>query len=224
MSTSRTTAPTTRLGAAVAVLLALAVLVAALQAITPDRAGAAEERVSPRIPAGFPLDAGLTDWGPEGFRRGPSNQVKGLPLDPCGEASWKPQRWVARMAVRNYFAESLDVRELVTFSSASRAVRVMAGIRADLRTCPRLTGEPGARTTVHRYGFTTGYDDVLWSLTQRNGSIGGYVAQLTRVGSAILLNYNAGDYVGRPVGGARQMNRDSREFAPRMCRWTAAGC
>ncbi len=70
-----------------------------------------------------------------------------------------------------------------------------------------------------------GYDDVIWSVTARNGQPGGYVVQAVRVGSAILVSQDSGEYSRGTTGfGARALNRDDRAFAPRLCRWTLAGC
>lgn len=182
--------------------------------------------VSPAIPRDFPLDAGLTDYsGDGGARMGPSSNLRGLELDPCGPISWTPVRWADRLVVLNTGPETLQVRELLTFGSADRAARVVNRIRSDLRRCPGLTRDDGGRrSAVALYAVTTGYDDVTWSVTARDGSVGGYVAQAMRVGSAVLLNFDYGEYSGRPRFGARVLNRNSREFAPRLCRWTVTGC
>lgn len=182
--------------------------------------------VSPRIPADFALDEGLRDHGGDGGQRGPSEAVRGLRLDPCAEVSWKPKRRSDRLAVRSFGPESLQVRELLTFGSAARAARVVEGVRADLAGCPdNAVDSSGQRTRVRVFGLTTGYDDVLWSVTAADDQLGGYLAQVVRVGKAVVINYDAGEYsrtTTRP--GARALNRNSQDFGPSMCRWTKAGC
>lgn len=208
-------------------LLAAGALHVTPVAVGPALAGSAGgDGVSSKIPSDFALDDGLRDHGSDGGQRGPSKKVRGLRLDPCGDVSWKPKRRSDRMAVRSFGPESLQVRELLTFRSADRAARVVAGVRADLAGCPDDTTDSHDRATrVKVFGLTTGYDDVLWSVTAADDQIGGYIAQVMRVGKAVMLNYDAGEYsrtTTRP--GARALNRNSQEFAPLMCRWTAAGC
>ncbi|MGA8845351.1 MAG: hypothetical protein WB471_01915 [Nocardioides sp.] len=182
--------------------------------------------ISPRIPADFALDEGLRDHGGDGGQRGPSEAVRGLRLDPCAGVSWKPKRRSDRLAVRSFGPESLQVRELLTFRSAARAARVVSRVRSDLAGCGEDTVDSsGRRTQVRVFGLTTGYDDVLWSVTAADDQIGGYLAQVMRVGKAVLLNYDAGEYSRTSTHpGARSLNRNSRDFGPSMCRWTTAGC
>lgn len=210
---------------AVGLLTAGAFLLPSLHA-APTAAVSGGSGVSPEIPRDFALDHGLRDHGSDGGRRGPSKQVRGLHLDPCGDVSWKPKRRSDRMAVRNFGPESLQVRELLTFRGASRAARVVARVRDDLAGCPDGTVDSSDQATrVKVFGLTTGWDDVVWSVTAADEQIGGYVAQVMRVGKAVVLNYDAGEYsrtTTRP--GARALNRDSQDFAPLLCRWTAAGC
>ena len=209
-----------------AALFAAGVLLVTPLAAAPVLASGAHDEVSPTIPRGFPLDDGITDHGADGGQRGPSKQLRGLRLAPCGDVSWKPKRRSDRMAVRSFGPESLQVRELLTFRSAQRAARVVAGVRDDLATCPEDTADAYDRPSqVKVFRLTTGYDDVLWSVTAADEQIGGYIAQVMRVGTAVVLNYDAGEYsrtTTRP--GARALNRNSQEFAPQLCRWTAAGC
>ncbi len=185
--------------------------------------------VSNKIPRGFDLDDGLVDYGSDGTRRGPSKRIRGLELSPCFALSWKPERWKQRMAVVNSGPETQQVRELLTFGSAQRAAKVVAGIRADLESCPPDTVDSvGQPSKVTVYDVTTGYDDVIWSVTAKRaaqtGRLGGSFAQVMRVGKAVVLNYDAGEYGGPSRAAARSLNRDSQELAPLMCRWTAAGC
>lgn len=211
---------------AAGLLTAAALLAAPLQAGPSQAETAAADQVSPKIPRGFDLDDGLVDHGSDGSRRGPSKRLRGARLDPCGDVAWKPKRWSDRMAVRNNGPETQQIRELLTFGSAQRAARVVARVRADLTSCPDDTVDSyGQATRVKVFRLTTGYDDVLWSVTAADDQIGGYVAQVMRVGKAVVLNYDSGEYSRtstRP--GARALNRDSQELAPLMCRWTAAGC
>jgi hypothetical protein len=213
-------------------ILAGALSAAALLAVplqpSPAAARSADD-VSPQIPRGFALDAGMTDHGADGDRHGPSKRVRGLELDPCGATVWKPGTWRQRMAVRNSGPETLQVRELLTFGTATRAARVVARIRTDLESCPRDTIDAvGHPSRVKVYPVTTGYDDVVWSVTARRayetGRLGGYVAQVVRVGTAVVLNYDHGEYGGPSRGAAEALTTDSQELAPRLCRWTVAGC
>ena len=221
-----TAQPTTRLIAA-AFLTAAALSATPLQP-SPAAASSADD-VSPRIPRSFALDAGLVDYGSDGSRKGPSKRIRGLELDPCGPTSWKPRKWRQRMAVRNNGPETQQVRELLTFGTATRAATVVAAIRADLGSCPDDTVDPvGYPSRVKVYRQTTGYDDVLWSVTARRaaatGRLGGYFAQVVRVGKAVVLNYDYGEYGGPSRAAASALNTDSQELAPTLCRWTAAGC
>lgn len=212
---------------AAAVVTATALLAAPLQVGAAQAASAAPAaKVSANIPRGFDLDAGFIDYGADGSQQGPSKRLRGLRLAPCLTVSWKPERWNDRMAVRNSGPETQQVRELLTFTTARRAARVVAHVRDDLRTCPDGGVDAGGRpTTVKHYrAIGTGYDDVLWSVTAGEGQIGGYVAQVMRVGKAVVLNYDAGEYSGVPRRGAKYLNRGSQELAPKLCRWTVAGC
>ena len=133
------------------------------------------------------------------------------------------------MVVRNNGPETQQVRELLTFGTAERAARALAAIRSDLEDCPRDTVDPvGYPSRVKVYDVTTGYDDVIWSVTARRalatGRLGGYFAQVVRVGRAVVLNYDYGEFGGPSREAAEALNNNSHEFAPIMCRWTAAGC
>ncbi|MEN8672724.1 hypothetical protein [Nocardioides sp.] len=212
---------------AAATLTTAALALAPLQAPGAEAAGSGS--VSPRIPSGFALDEGLVDYGTDGNRKGPSKRIRGLELTPCFETTWKPPKWRQRMAVRNNGPETQQVRELLTFGTAKRATKVVARIRAGLETCPDDTVDPfGNPSRVKVYDVTTGYDDVLWSVTAKHarqtGRLGGYFAQVMRVGKAVVLNYDYGEYGGTSRGAARVLNTDSQELAPSLCRWTVAGC
>lgn len=231
MSTQRTTRTI-----AAAFVTAAALSAAPLQAspATADGASSADRAtdagtVSNRIPRGFDLDAGLPDYGSDGHRNGPSKRIRGLELDPCFDIAWKPERWKQRMAVRNSGPEALEVRELLTFGTAQRAAKVVAHIRDGLTGCPSETVDRfGNPTRVKVYRVTTGYDDVTWSVTgkraRQTGLLGGYFAQVMRVGKAVVLNYDYGEYGGTSRGAAKVLSTNSQEFAPLMCRWTRAGC
>lgn len=209
---------------AAACVTTAALLAAPLQA-SPAHAQSAPEKVSPKIPRGFDLDDGFVDYGSDGSQQGPSKRIRGLHLDPCFAVSWKPGRWKDRMVARNNGPETEQVRELLTFGKAQRAAKVVDRIRSDLANCPDGTTDDGGRpSTVKVYHVTTGYDDAIWSVTAGKGQIGGYIAQVMRVGTAVVLNYDSGEYSGKPRGGARALNRDSQELAPLLCRWTVAGC
>lgn len=214
---------------AAASLMSAALTLTSLQASLASAATVDSASVGARIPRGFDLDEGLEDYGSDGSREGPSKRIRGLELDPCNTISWKPRGWSHRMVVRNNGPETQQIRELLTFTTAERAARAVAAIRTDLENCPRDTVDPvGYPSRVKVYDVSTGYDDVLWSVTARRaivtGRLGGYFAQVLRVGTAVVLNYAHGEYGGPSRGAAEALSSNSREFAPLMCRWTQAGC
>lgn len=206
-----------------------ALILTPLQASLASASAVDSHSVSSEIPRGFGLDEGLEDYGSDGGRIGPSKRIRGLELDPCNAISWKPRGWSQRMVVRNNGPETQQIRELLTFTKPERAARAVAAIRTDLEDCPGDTVDPvGYASRVKVYDVTTGYDDVLWSVTARRaiatGRLGGYFAQVVRVGKAVVLNYDYGEFGGPSRAAAEALNSNSQEFAPMMCRWTQAGC
>ena len=130
---------------------------------------------------------------------------------------------VQRLAARETGIEYLETRELFTFPTADEASESVTQVREAVDACPRMEGES--------YGYTTkvlegpeGYDSFTWG-SFADESLDGGVFQITRVGSAVLVLYAAGETSEaslQPV--ADNLTPATLDLAPELCLWTEDGC
>lgn len=176
------------------------------------------------IPADFPLAQGM-DADPEGGELlGPDRSVDGAPVvDVCGTQVWAPDLVTERLAVRETGIEYLETRELYTFPTADEASESVTQVREAVTSCPQMEGES--------YGFTTrtlegpeGYDSFTWGYFADEG-LDGAAYQLTRVGSAVLVQYATGEMSEQSLQPtADNLTQASLSLAPEMCVFTEDGC
>jgi hypothetical protein len=194
--------------------------------ITPDPENSAAPPVEEgvvAIPADFPLAEGMDETA-ESDVEGPAANVEAAPLvDVCGTDVWAPSGVVQRLAARETGPEYVESRELATFITADEPADSLTQVRDAVSSCPRMQGES--------YGYTTkildgpeGYDSFTWGW-YADESLDGGVFQLTRVGSAVLVLYAAGESSEsslQPV--ADELTEVTLSLTPEMCLFTEDGC
>jgi hypothetical protein len=175
------------------------------------------------IPDDFPLAQGLDETA-ESDVTGPDFDVEaGRVFDVCGTEIWSSNAPVDRLAVRETGIEYLETRELDTYVTADEPIEHVTDVRDTVRDCDRIEGES--------YGYTVkvlegpeGYDSVTWGAFADEGLDGG-VYQITRVGSAVLVLYAAGEMSQSSLQEvADDMTQQTLELAPEMCVFTEDGC
>lgn len=175
------------------------------------------------IPEDFPLADGL-DETEESDVTGPSADAEaGRVFDVCGTDIWSPDGLTDRLAVRETGIEYLEARELDVFPTSDEPAESVTLVREAVRDCARIEGES--------YGYTVkvldgpeGYDSVTWGAFADEGLDGG-VYQITRVGSAVLVLYSAGEMSETSLQQvADDMTTTTLELAPEMCVFTEDGC
>lgn len=131
-----------------------------------------------------------------------------------------------------------EVVGLAVFGDAGGASAFMTGLRDAAAACadgvPRAEG--GTREAVQQAlpgAWATGLATLLVDVPTPGGDpqpVVGSFLYAARVGSAVVLHYSAGEYLlsARPFTidpGLVAMGRAPLDgIAPRMCRWTVAGC
>jgi ferredoxin len=193
--------------------------------VTPVETEAPEpaESGTAAIPAGFPLAEGMDETA-ESDVEGPAPDVEGSPVvDVCGTDVWAASGVVQRLAARETGPEHVDTRELLTFITADEPAEALTQVREAVTGCPRLDGElAGYRTKVLE--GPPGYDSFTWGWFTDEG-LGGGVFQMTRVGSAVLVLYAAGESSETTLQpGADALSEVTLAIAPQMCVFTEDGC
>ena len=170
------------------------------------------------IPSDFPLDQGIEPSGDGEFEYGLDVDAFGQ-VQACGTADWAPEDTVERLAVLSTGVEYREARELATFTSAGDAVDAVQAIRDAVTACPQEDNQINDVLAAD-----TGYDSFTWGFSYDEG-LGGGVFQISRVGSAVLVLYEAGE-TSRPglQGTADSLTTVTKDLARWMCRWTEAGC
>lgn len=176
------------------------------------------------IPAGFPLDLDHLDLtGDGGELLGPGPEVRGLEDEQvCAAGLWKLPG-TDRLAFVSTGPEYSDVRELRTFATADDAAAQMAQLRSSFAGCDREVRD-GTTIVWTTYEEDTGYDSFTFSATVE-GSLGGGVFQVTRVGRAVLAMAVGAEWSPETApDGARDLTAVTRQVAAEMCLFTEAGC
>lgn len=189
--------------------------------LTPDpdtTSSAPVESTTAAIPADFPLDQGIEPSGDGDFEYGLDVDAFGQ-VQACGTADWAPEDTVERLAFFSTGIEYREARELATFKSSGEAVDAVQAIRDAVTDCPQ---EDNQINDV--LGADTGYDSFTWGFSYEDG-LGGGVFQISRVGSAVLVLYEAGE-TSRPglQGTADSLTTVTKDLAQWMCRWAETGC
>ncbi|MGB0099627.1 MAG: hypothetical protein WBP61_05040 [Nocardioides sp.] len=177
------------------------------------------------IPAGFPLDRGLTS--PEGDPLiGPSPTAEGVPaLELCGASVW-PAPGVERLAVTATGPEYLETRELVTVASSDEIAAVVDEIRRAAADCPVSpdSGAGASNVTVHA-ALPAGADDAVTVSVLATDALGGGIYQFARVGRALYATYQSGEWAPETVdAGVADLTTDTERILPELCVWTERGC
>jgi hypothetical protein len=189
----------------------------------PDTSSAPVESSTAAIPADFPLAQGMDDSADSDVE-GPGPDVEAGPVvDVCGTDVWAPSGIVQRLAARETGIEYLETRELTTFISSDEPADSLTQVRDAVSACASIEGES--------YGYTTkvlagpdGYDSFTWGYFA-DESLDGGVFQLTRVGSAVLVLYAAGEMSESSLQPtADNLTETTLSLAPQMCLFTEDGC
>lgn len=200
---------------------------------TPSSAATGTRRVPTTIPDDFSLGATQptgSDYRVETLHR--------LSVGVCtGDALPGIETATAQTYRRVIGPEHVDILGVAVFADADAAMSFMTGLLAAAAECNRGAPRPegGSREVVQEplrgtwaSGLTTLMIDIpAADLPQR---VGGSYLFAMRIGSAVALNFDAGEVLfhSRPytidplhVDEGRLALED---LAPRMCRWTVAGC
>ena len=174
------------------------------------------------IPEDFPLARGMDDTAESDVVVG--ENVEGAPVvDVCGTDVFSTSGVGHRLAARETGIEYLETRELMTFITSDEPIEALTTVRDAVRDCPHMDGEFTGYTTKILKG-AEGYDSFTWGSFADDGLDGG-VYQITRVGSAVLVLYAAGETSEsslQPV--ADNLTQVTLELAPEMCVFTEDGC
>lgn len=185
---------------------------------TPDGTDDQPDPAATPIPTDFPLARHLPT-GPDYQQVDPA-QAAGIEV--CGHVLW-PAAAAQSRAAMVVGPEHTELRWLGVLADADQAVALLADTRAALAGCA-TTGTGDALAVVPLTGGT-GYDEVTVALVQADGSLGGEVVQLIRVGSAVLLSVSGGELTAESAQGtADLLTAQSADLAAAMCVVTAAGC
>jgi hypothetical protein len=194
---------------------------------TPEGAGdgdpTAQGTDTTAIPDDFPLVQGMDDGGDSDVE-GPGPGVEGARVvDLCGTEVFAPSGMVARQAARETGIEYLETREVMTFISADEPAEALTQVREAVSGCARIAGEFYDWTPRLLEG-PPGFDSVTWGFFA-DETLDGGVFQITRVGSAVLVLYAAGEMSEpslQPT--ADSLTETTLALAPEMCLWTEGGC
>lgn len=193
---------------------------------------------STSVPTTIPQDFDLgLDWSANPEASG--GPVDHLPFDVCpgagvpGVNSAVDQRftwWTAH--------ESGDGRGLLVFADADDAVAFMSGLRSAADRCSTALPRPQGGTSVTVRGPLAGVWGEGMSLVQVSVPaadaepqpiIGTYLL-VVRVGSSVALLVSAGEYyftevpTAPPAEVVELVRPPLDALAPKLCRWTMAGC
>lgn len=176
------------------------------------------------IPDDFPLGLAHRDLtGDGGELLGPGPDVPGLEEERvCAAGLWQGPGTDRLAFASTGPAGYADVRELRTFATADDAAVQMQGLRAGLAGCDRESR--GGTIVWTTYAEDTGYASITVGSTHE-GSLGGVIYQVTRVGRAVLAISRSGEWsLETAPSGAAEVTEVTRQVAPELCPWTEAGC
>ncbi len=170
------------------------------------------------IPGDFPLDRGAHDFGAEGSRKGPNQDVAVKQPLPCDTDPLHTREVRDRLGFANLGSDFEDYRQLLLYADEADASEVMGAAATAVESCE---SEPDNGMTLlwTTVDADTGYE----TLTFRQGvqgAVGGSTYQLTRVGRAILqVAWN-----GEGGGDVPGQTAVTVAIAPEMCGWADGGC
>lgn len=194
--------------------------------VTPDPSTSSStpaESGTAAIPDDFPLDVDLEDSADKDVA-GPGPDVEAAPVvEVCGTPVWQPSSALERLVVRASGPEYLETRELVTFVSADEPAEALTLVREAVAACPEVENTGSVFNTMLLRG-AEGYDSVTWGAFADEG-LGGWVYQLTRVGSAVLVVYSSGEMSESSLQPtADSLTATTLGLARQMCVFTEDGC
>ena len=168
----------------------------------------------------FPLDIAIPVGG-DSELAGPGRDVEGVDFtDLCGPDAWMVQPVEDALAVRVTGPEYSLTRQLETFADADTAAGMLADLRAALADCP----VSGSKVFTELDAQTSYDDSVTFSMTYDEG-LGGTIFQVVRVGRAVLLVAETGEYSPETVAnGVTELTAANRQVTDLMCEFTEAGC
>lgn len=183
-------------------------------AAAPSSTSGTGEGAVSTIPAGFPLDRGLTS--PDGEPLiGPSATGDGVPpIELCGQSVW-PVDGVERLAVTATGPEYLETRELVTFASSAEINASLDAVAQAVDQCDEATRYPGPEGADASVTFAVLPDE----------GPGAAIYQFAAVGRALYATFVSGEWSDETApAGVEDLTASTEDVLPDLCIWTEAGC
>jgi len=200
-----------------------------------DAAPASEQVGQGDVPD-LAIDVDLPDMtGDGGEIFAPAADVRGVDrMLVCGQPILdQDASFTGRLATSSSGPEFFTYRQVISFPDAAAAQAQMEHVRGLVRGCERHATESGTTEIVWtEVDADTGYDSFMAGYgyyafgEDYAANTGGDIVQLTRVGRAILVVGDTGEYSGAESiqWAAPNFTQRSKQLAPLLCSFTDAGC